>query len=154
MQRITTEEARKFIACSEDATDAPAAYYVVTPDANGWDEITYYTAKQRGIYHGKTGDEMVYILSNPAMPGLYKIGHTKSDAFNRATQISRGTGVPQDFQVEWCLRCFKAERIERETHRHFKAQRVNRRKEFFREDIDTIKTAIVEIARKYEELPD
>jgi hypothetical protein len=153
MQRITEEEAKAYIACSEDFTEAPAAYYTVTQDDAGWDMITYYTAKRRGVYHGKTGDEMVYVLSNPAMPGLYKIGHTKSDAFNRATQISRGTGVPQDFQVEWCLRCFKAERIERETHRYFKAQRVNRRKEFFRVELDVIQTAIMQIAAKYDELP-
>jgi len=153
MQRITEEEAAAYIACAEDFTEAAAAYYTVTQDGTGWDLITYYTAKRRGIYHGKQGDEMVYVLSNPAMPGLYKIGHTKSDAVNRATQISRSTGVPQDFQVEWTLRCFKAERIERETHRRFKTQRVNRRKEFFRADIEDIKMAIQQIAAKYDELP-
>ena len=137
----------------KDFTDAAAAYYTVDQDADGWDIITYYTAKRRGIYHGQEADEMVYVLSNPAMPGLYKIGHTKSDASDRATQISRGTGVPQDFQVEWCYRCFKAERIERETHRYFKAQRVNQRKEFFRVELDVIQAAIQRIAAKYEETP-
>lgn len=150
LTRISEETAQQYIACSEDFTDAPAAYYTVTQDADGWDVLTYYTAKQRGIYNGRDGDELVYVLSNPAMPGLYKIGHTKSDAFSRAKQISHATGVPIDFQVEWTYRCFKGERIERETHRYFRRHRVNNRKEFFRVELSEIQRIIQQIAQKYE----
>jgi hypothetical protein len=150
MKRLTPNEADEYVPCSEDIMGSDAAYYTVTESADGWDEITYYTSKRLGQYAGKEGDEYVYILSNPAMPGLYKIGHTKQAAEFRATQISRGTGVPQEFQVEWCLRCFKAERIERETHRYFRDVRVNHRKEFFRVDLDACKEVIQQIATRLE----
>ncbi len=34
------------------------------------------------------------------MPGMLKIGYTKSDPFNRAIQLSRGTGIPLGYEVD------------------------------------------------------
>ena len=41
----------------------------------------------------------VYVLSNPAMPGLYKIGSTR-DLTSRLKDLSNGTGVPAEFEIE------------------------------------------------------
>ena len=46
---------------------------------------------------------LIYILSNPAMPDLIKIGFTVRDAQSRARELSRATGVPTAFSVEWEL---------------------------------------------------
>lgn len=42
----------------------------------------------------------VYVLSNPAMPNLLKIGHTSGSLRGRVEQLSAATGVPRPFEVE------------------------------------------------------
>jgi hypothetical protein len=149
MQRITNEEAKKYIPCSEDYSNNPPTYFTIQELQDGWDEITYYTGKKRGLFVGREGDEWVYILSNPAMPHMVKIGYTAKDPFLRANQISRGTGIPLGFEVEWAYKCFKGERIESEVHKYFKKQRVNTQKEFFRVSLEEAKQIIEQIGEKY-----
>ena len=149
MQRITYEEAKKYIPCSEDYSSNPPTYFLVQEQPDGWDKIIYYTGKKRGLFIGREGDEWVYILSNPAMPDMIKIGYTAKDPFSRAHQISRGTGIPLGFEVEWAYKCFKGERIEQEVHKVFKKQRVNTQKEFFRVSLNEAKQVIEQIGEKY-----
>jgi hypothetical protein len=149
MFRLTPEEAKSFIPCSEDYFNNPPAYYTSYTDEEGWDVITYYTNKKRGVFLGKEGDEWVYILTNPAIPDMIKIGYTKLDPFIRASEISKGTGVPLGFEVEWAYRCYKGERIEREVHIYFSNKRVNKQREFFRVSLDEAKNIIEEIGNKY-----
>lgn len=42
----------------------------------------------------------LYILSNPSMPGLLKIGMTEGDVSERIKQLSSGTGVAEPFVLE------------------------------------------------------
>jgi hypothetical protein len=42
----------------------------------------------------------VYVLSNPAMPGLVKIGQTTRSMRSRVNELSLATGVPKPFVVE------------------------------------------------------
>ena len=83
------------------------------------------------------------------MPGLVKIGSTSKDPNERAKQISRGTGVPLEFVVQYAYRCFNAERLERELHKHFKPHRTNNKKEFFQLEVDDVKYGIMELGKKY-----
>jgi hypothetical protein len=149
MKRLTDEESRIFIPCSEDYSNNPPAHFTIKTDQDGWDEITYFTDKKRGLYFGKDGDEWVYILTNPAMPNMLKIGYTTKDPFTRAGQISRGTGIPLGFDVEWAYKCFKGEKIEHEVHKYFKEQRVNPQKEFFRVSLEEAQQIIEQIGNKY-----
>ena len=70
------------------------------------------------------GDQWVYILSNPTLPGLLKIGYTKKLPEERAKQISSVTGVALPYKVEWAYKCFNGEMVEREVHHKLKAQRL------------------------------
>jgi hypothetical protein len=149
MKRITQEEAKQFIPCSEDYANNPPTYFTVTEDQDGWDKITYYTGKKRGLFFGREGDEWVYILTNPAMEGMVKIGYTTNDPHTRAEQISRGTGVPMGYEVAWAYKCYKGERIEKEVHKYFKKQRVSPTREFFRVTLDEAKQIIEQIGEKY-----
>ena len=149
MKRITQEEAKQFIPCSEDYANNPPAYFTLTQSDDGWDEITYYTCKKRGLFFGRDGDEWVYILTNPAMGGMIKIGYTKTDPHTRALQISKGTGVPLGYEVAWAYKCYKGERIEKEVHKYFKKQRVSPTREFFRVTLEQAKQVIEQIGEKY-----
>ena len=149
MKRITQQEAKQFIPCSEDYANNPPAYFTITETNDGWDEITYYTCKKRGLFFGREGDEWVYILTNPVMEGMVKIGYTTNDPHTRAEQISRGTGVPLGYEVAWAYKCYKGERIEKEVHKYFKKQRVSPTREFFRVTLEEAKQIIEQIGEKY-----
>ncbi|MDC0850100.1 GIY-YIG nuclease family protein [Pseudomonas aeruginosa] len=43
-----------------------------------------------------SGYGFVYVLTSPAMPGLYKVGATTRSPRQRAEELSRGTGVPHE----------------------------------------------------------
>lgn len=70
-------------------------------------------------------------MSNPAMPGLLKIGRSsKEPKGDRAAELSKATGVPQPFEVEYQALVDDESREEKRLHKHFQSKRVNG-KEFF-----------------------
>jgi hypothetical protein len=74
---------------------------------------------------------IVYVITNPAMPGLVKIGRTSGeDAGLRISQLY-SSGVPFPFKLEFACRVEKAEEVEQALHRAFAPNRVNPKREFF-----------------------
>ena len=62
---------------------------------------------------------IVYVLTNPAMPGLVKIGSTVSeDASIRLAQLY-STGVPFPFNLEFAAKVSNCDEVERALHRAF-----------------------------------
>lgn len=79
---------------------------------------------------------IVYVLSNPAMPNLVKIGRTTgTDANARIAQLYT-TGVPVPFKLEFACKVENADEVEQALHLAFGPNRVNPRREFFRIDPD------------------
>lgn len=76
-------------------------------------------------------EQYVYILSNPAMPGLVKVGKTTSNAQTRAGELFT-TGVPEKFVVEFCAEVRDCSRAESAAHAAMKGYRVLPNREFFR----------------------
>lgn len=72
----------------------------------------------------------VYVLSNPAMPGIVKIGRTVRSAEERAAQIYQ-TGVPLPFVVEAQIATPDCEELELWAHENFDDCRVSQSREFF-----------------------
>lgn len=94
--------------------------------------------------HSQFSFGYVYCLSNPAMPGLVKIGFTNRSAVLRAEELSFGTrdssatGVPMPFEVvkDWQVPPDRSKEIEQLLHRSFHDHRVPphgkwKAKEFF-----------------------
>jgi hypothetical protein len=74
---------------------------------------------------------VVYVLTNPAMPGMVKIGRTASeDAATRIAQLY-STGVPFPFKLEFACRVGNPDEVEFALHRAFSPNRVNPKREFF-----------------------
>jgi hypothetical protein len=74
---------------------------------------------------------IVYVLSNPAMPGLVKIGRTdNTDANIRIAQLYT-TGVPVPFTLEYACKVSNPDEVERALHIAFSPQRTNPKREFF-----------------------
>lgn len=80
----------------------------------------------------------VYILSNPGMPGLLKIGMTRFDPTRRVQELSSATGVPTPFQLVYYREFHDCVAAELEIHSIFatKGLRYNDQREFF--SVDTV----------------
>ncbi len=72
----------------------------------------------------------VYVLTNPAIPGLVKIGRTDGAVALRVDQLYT-SGVPFPFRVEFACRVANTAEVERALHQAFAFRRVNARREFF-----------------------
>lgn len=88
----------------------------------------------------------VYILTNPSMPGLCKIGYTALDPKERARQLD-STGVAQSFIVTWCLRTPFARQIEAQAHEILDDYRTSANREFFAVPVRTARRGVL-IARR------
>lgn len=73
----------------------------------------------------------VYILMNPAMPSVLKIGKTKRSSEERATEISTPTGVPVPWHVAYEVYVADCDLVEQKIHEALKKYRVTTGKECF-----------------------
>lgn len=155
MERITVDEAKELIPLKENYGNTEvdyAEYFTLTPSdmGDGWESVTYYTAKKKGIYNKKgEGDQWVYVLENETLPGLLKIGYTKLTPDERAKQISTATGVPLPYEVAWAFRCYNGELLEGEVHHALKNYRVNNQREFFQIGLDEVIETIELIGKNF-----
>jgi len=154
IQRITEEEAKMYIPLKEDYTGInvnKCPYYTLTEGEDGWDIVTYFTGRKRNKYANRTNDydSWVYVLSNPTMPGYVKIGFTDKTPEERATQLSRSTGVILPFKVEWAFHCYNGEALEKEVHRHLNMSRITGNREFFDINVDEAKEIITKFGQNY-----
>jgi len=75
--------------------------------------------------------QVVYVLTNPSMPNMVKIGKTYlEDVASRLAQLYT-TGVPFPFQLAFACKVPNADEVERALHRAFAPDRVNPKREFF-----------------------
>lgn len=75
---------------------------------------------------------IVYILTNPAIPGLIKIGFTtQEDVKVRMAQLYGTPGVPLPFDCVYAARVSSAMKVEKALHTAFGPDRINPRREFF-----------------------
>lgn len=81
-------------------------------------------------------DGIVYVLSNPAMQGLVKIGCTGADEARTRIDQLYTTGVPAPFVCELAMTVADAPGVEADLHRHFASARYNASREFFEIDAD------------------
>lgn len=77
----------------------------------------------------------VYVLTNPSMPGLVKIGRTGRLAEDRAKDLF-ATGVPEPFVVEYRALTSRPADVEACAHATLHQKRVNKRREFFSVSVD------------------
>ena len=75
----------------------------------------------------------VYVLSNPAYPGMVKVGFTRRHVRRRIAELSQPTGVPLPFELEAFFGSERPERDESRVHQALRQHRVGP-KEFFRVD--------------------
>ena len=89
---------------------------------------------------------IVYLLTNPCMPGLVKIGMTKQEDLDKRMKELYTTGVPVPFECQCACMVNNKDcaKIEKALHPAFDPQRVNKNREFFKINVEQAK-AILEL---------
>ena len=89
---------------------------------------------------------IVYLLTNPCMPGLVKIGMTKQEDLDKRMKELYTTGVPVPFEYQFACKVNNKDcaKIEKALHTAFYPQRVNKNREFFKINVEQAK-AILEL---------
>jgi len=150
---ITTDQAKEFISIEEDFLRSEPAFYTLTQDPlfPEWDLVTYYTSRKKNLYRNRDGegDSWLYIMSNETMPNLLKIGFTNKTPDKRAKQLSRSTGVPLEFKVEYAFKCFNSQQLESEIHRYLLSSRINTNREFFEISLEEAKRVVDTLGQHY-----
>ena len=87
---------------------------------------------------------IVYLLTNPVMPGLVKIGMTTREDMDARMRELYSTGVPVPFECQFACRVKKIDcaKIEKALHTAFSPQRVNANREFFRIQVEQAKAIL------------
>jgi hypothetical protein len=76
---------------------------------------------------------VVYILTNPAMPGFVKIGKTANNIHDRLRELYT-TGVPLPFDCPYACEVDDCDLVENSLHKAFYPNRTNPKREFFEID--------------------
>ncbi|MDD5328550.1 MAG: GIY-YIG nuclease family protein [Sulfuricella sp.] len=82
--------------------------------------------------------QIVYVLTNPAMPGLVKIGKTTQLEVEERMKQLYGTGVPVPFDCAFACQVKDANEVEKALHFAFGNGRINPNREFFRIEAERV----------------
>lgn len=75
--------------------------------------------------------EIIYILTNEAMPGYVKIGKTSTSLEQRIRELSSSTSVPLPFTCFYACTVSNMNFVEHQLHDAFDNNRINPKREFF-----------------------
>jgi hypothetical protein len=74
---------------------------------------------------------IIYLLSNPAMPGIIKIGKTTKEDVKVRMKELYASGVPLPFECVYAARVTNIDEVEKALHTAFSPDRLNPKREFF-----------------------
>lgn len=89
---------------------------------------------------------IVYVLTNPLMPGLVKIGYTNGPLKARMTTFN--TAVPEPY---FCVSAWEfkdAKKVERALHKAFDGNRYNKFREFFRVEPESVAAILEQFGKR------
>ena len=96
--------------------------------------------------------EIIYVLTNPVIPDLVKIGIT-TNLEERVRSLSSHSGVPVPFEVYYACKVSDAKKAEKHIHDGFGDHRVNPKREFFRINPERV-VAILRLVEVEDVTPD
>jgi hypothetical protein len=157
MKRITQDEAKQYRKLESDIhfrhNMRQAIAFTLTPIDNepGWEAVTYYGASWVDPTQVPQHPHYVYILVNPSIPGICKIGYTTTTVYDRTKQINSATGVITPWYPVFTYKCPNGRMLEQEVHDYLEniGVRVNPNREGFIIDTNSARDIIENIGKKY-----
>ena len=90
---------------------------------------------------------IVYVLTNPAMPGFVKIGETHNEITKRMNELNT-TGIPLPFECPFACEVDDSKQVEISLHMAFAPYRPNPKREFFKIEPDQAIAVLRLVMRK------
>ena len=90
----------------------------------------------------------VYILDNPSLEGMVKIGATTKKPSKRCWELSSSTSIPTPFNIVYSQPSMNPFKVESIVHTILDEYRVNKNREFFKVDIDKTINLIEDIENR------
>jgi hypothetical protein len=151
LKKITVEESEKYISADEDFKNNFISYFTLIFVDDGWEKVTYFTKRpKKPIPTIGEGKEIIYVMSNPTFPGLLKVGYTGKEIEIRRKDLSRASGVPTPFKVEFIYKLHaRGEELEREIHSYLKEYRTSNQREFFEMGLKQAIEAVKNVGKNY-----
>lgn len=87
-------------------------------------------------------NEIIYVLTNEAMPGYVKIGRTSTSLEQRIKELSSSTSVPLPFTCFYACTVKDANFVEAQLHDAFADNRINPKREFFKISAERVRSAL------------
>lgn len=117
------------------ATDAFRNELVPEPTSEQMSLFTERLSADAKKEFGSLGTGWIYILSNPAMPSMCKIGFAENSVDERVKSLSRSSGIPVPFKKEKEYQVKFPQKLESLIHELWSMRRVNDKREFFQCEI-------------------
>ena len=157
MKRISVEEAKQYRVLTSEYLRLRSMREVVAftltpiPNEPGWEQVTYYGASWVDPTSISQRPHYIYILVNPSIPGICKIGYTTTTVYDRVKQINSATGVITPWYPVFSYKCPNGRMLEQEIHEELAlmGMRVNDRREGFTIDSDSARAIIEKLGKKY-----
>jgi hypothetical protein len=157
MKRITQDEAKQYRKLESNThfrhNMRQAIAFTLTPIDNepGWETVTYYGASWIDPTQIPQRPHYIYILVNPSIPGICKIGYTTTTVYDRTKQINSATGVIAPWYPVFTYKCPNGHMLEQEIHTYLEdiGVRINPNREGFIIDTDSARNIIESIGKKY-----
>jgi len=86
--------------------------------------------------------DIIYVLTNEAMPNLIKIGKTKKSIKERLSSLNSHAGVPLPFECVFAAEVDNCNKTEKILHKLFSKYRRNSKREFFKIEAEKVVLAI------------
>jgi hypothetical protein len=159
MKRITQEETKNYRPLQQGYLNRNGMYhaaaFTLTPIPNepGWEQVTYYGKRFVDPLRDDSSNRphYVYVLINPSIPGICKIGYTTTTIYQRVNEINKATGVMLDWEPTFAYKCPDGRALERDVHEYLATRgvRINKRREGFAIDSDSARAIIEKLGKKY-----
>jgi hypothetical protein len=91
----------------------------------------------------------IYILTNPSIKRMVKIGRTMRPPEERAAELSKHTGLPTAFSVAYHERVSDCDLVENLVHEKLNAFRVSEDREFFKMPLKEAIQIVAEICKNF-----
>ena len=158
MKLITEEEAKLYrklvpeLDFKYNMKSAIAITLTPIPNEPGWEQVTYYGADWVDPTLTPQNPHYVYVLCNPSMPGVCKIGYTTNTVYDRVRQINMATGVITPWYPVFAYKCPDGLMLEREVHTELErlGARLNHKREGFYISSQDAQALIVRLGKKYQ----
>lgn len=126
--------------------------FALSPIDGYWENVTYYGEGFKDPTDSSIKSNWVYVMVNPSMPGIVKIGYTTTSIPQRVKELNAQTSSITPWYPTFSYKCPNGRMLEEEVHTYLENRglRVNDKREGFTVTTEEAATLIRELGQKYQ----